>query len=509
MVAHRIALGGPRLFGGADRPVLLERSDARFIANLREELADRKRHREVRSTRVRPRDSGELRLYQPMHRVFHLALVAATCDEPTRPRLDPLKVDSAGLVIRRLARGSDGQMREQAWLTTDDRSHWGPPELWDPQRREERSHPGPGLVHADPDPDRRPRWSAGRPELDALLSTMRRTGSSRRESVTPLFPLSPTEAAGANETLLFGLVNTASSETESTSSLPTPSLQELEDAGFFPRAFTETESWEPPSPGLAIDDPRAVGLDAYRAMIQTIVVTFDLEGEGQASLRLQGLLEALEVELEDGRRVTVLEHVRSAAKVLVHGNTAESFEMPHRWPAISKRTRRALLDAAWEATQARFASARAGRSRYGDRDAQYVVRTFVRVRREDGCPPDLVWSEPSAPFEIAAWFEGSPAPKRIIELPDPLNGGLAAIKPSVAFSVPSSFSNFLGGNSEEDILTGNASEGSGPGFGFLCAWSIPIVTLCAFAMLTIIVNLLNWVFWWLPFVKICIPIKTK
>ena len=157
MVAHHVLLQSPRLFGDGDRPVLLERSDARFVVNVAEELGDPRRHDEIRGTRVQPRANGEIRLYQPMHRMFHLAVVSAVCDQPTMPRLDPRRIESAGLVIRRLNRGADGRMEELAWLTTEGSSGWGLPELWDPEERTERPQGPPGLSYADPDPDRRPR----------------------------------------------------------------------------------------------------------------------------------------------------------------------------------------------------------------------------------------------------------------------------------------------------------------------------------------------------------------
>jgi hypothetical protein len=40
----------------------------------------------------------------------------------------------------------------------------------------------------------------------------------------------------------------------------------------------------------------------------------------------------------------------------------------------------------------------------------------------------------------------------------------------------------------------------------ICSLSIPIITICALILLLIIVNLLNIVFWWLPYFKICFPI---
>ncbi len=43
--------------------------------------------------------------------------------------------------------------------------------------------------------------------------------------------------------------------------------------------------------------------------------------------------------------------------------------------------------------------------------------------------------------------------------------------------------------------------------GMICSLSIPIITICALILLMIIVQLLNIVFWWLPFFKICFPLN--
>jgi hypothetical protein len=57
------------------------------------------------------------------------------------------------------------------------------------------------------------------------------------------------------------------------------------------------------------------------------------------------------------------------------------------------------------------------------------------------------------------------------------------------------------------VLDKEASD-SGLSFdiGFICSFSLPIITLCAFILLMIIVILLNFVFWWIPLLKICLPI---
>jgi hypothetical protein len=42
--------------------------------------------------------------------------------------------------------------------------------------------------------------------------------------------------------------------------------------------------------------------------------------------------------------------------------------------------------------------------------------------------------------------------------------------------------------------------------GMICSFSIQIVFLVAFIVMFIFLILLNIVFWWLPFLKICLPI---
>ena len=61
-----------------------------------------------------------------------------------------------------------------------------------------------------------------------------------------------------------------------------------------------------------------------------------------------------------------------------------------------------------------------------------------------------------------------------------------------------------------DVDDGNIPKEKEPGFnlGMICSLSIPIITICALILLMIIVSLLNIVFWWLPFFKICFPKKT-
>ena len=57
-------------------------------------------------------------------------------------------------------------------------------------------------------------------------------------------------------------------------------------------------------------------------------------------------------------------------------------------------------------------------------------------------------------------------------------------------------------------LQDNDLDNPNLGIGMICSFSIPIITLVAFILLMIFVQLLNIVFWWLPFFKICFPVPT-
>ncbi len=68
----------------------------------------------------------------------------------------------------------------------------------------------------------------------------------------------------------------------------------------------------------------------------------------------------------------------------------------------------------------------------------------------------------------------------------------------------------LQGAKLEDIDSGDISDPPPAwGIGMICSLSIPIITLCAFIVLMIFIQLLNLVFWWLPFLRICLPFPVR
>ncbi|HST50373.1 MAG TPA: hypothetical protein VLJ61_00080 [Pyrinomonadaceae bacterium] len=141
---------------------------------------------------------------------------------------------------------------------------------------------------------------------------------------------------------------------------------------------------------------------------------------------------------------------------------------------------------------------------------KYVLRCVYE--RAQCVPAHQYVSRPSEEFELAPFFDPD-APARDIRVGLPVDvsiAGLRKFKKNVAFMMSKELRNKLGAVSgkEKDILDGK-SPGPEDSFslGHICSFSIPIITICAFILLLIIVILLNLVFWWIPLLKICFPLK--
>jgi hypothetical protein len=120
-------------------------------------------------------------------------------------------------------------------------------------------------------------------------------------------------------------------------------------------------------------------------------------------------------------------------------------------------------------------------------------------------------SLPSLPFQLASYFDPD-APARMITVALPVDTTPAALRKypkGVAFMI----SDQLGQQMKritglKDLMGGSVGDGGGFGLGMICSLSIPIITICAFIVLFIFLILLNIIFFWLPFFKICFPIPT-
>ena len=145
--------------------------------------------------------------------------------------------------------------------------------------------------------------------------------------------------------------------------------------------------------------------------------------------------------------------------------------------------------------------------------ALYYLRfAYERPR----CAPfhDPVVSAPSRAFRLGGFFDpDAPARPLVIRMPlDTSPKGLRKFPKGVGVLMSSKLRQQVEQvrNAKlKDIDEGNLSSEPSWGIGMICSLSIPIITLCAFIVLMIFLSLLNIVFWWMAFFKICLPIPVR
>ena len=142
---------------------------------------------------------------------------------------------------------------------------------------------------------------------------------------------------------------------------------------------------------------------------------------------------------------------------------------------------------------------------------RYVLRCVFRRPDCGVFQPDLV-SEPSEPFALATFFDPD-APARSIRIAMPIDtsiAGLRKFKKNVSFLISDKLRSQMGVSTDlKKLMDGDVQGGAGFSLGVICSFSIPIITICAMIILMIFVILLNIAFWWLPFLRICFPIRLK
>lgn len=509
MVAHPLVIAGPTFGSTGKQPLIVERTDREFVKGIYGELRTETGVEQLLRSQAHRRDgTNTLKLYQPLQRTFHVMMVELRCETFGFPRLDPAKVDRAGIVIRRINR--DGpQERVFGWmLNGDDVQGWV----------EFRTA---GEENADPAAERRrPVAMTGNREINKrLLSLTRRRVAPVSnlapvfnphvftERTSPAFPVPPDVARDAGRTIVFGVMQLASNEGNELAPSPLLSDDDVLAAGHYPTFFREGPARVLPQAGTTFDRTSVTNavLTDFLGFLRQLSFEFGVLEDTTEGAALRAILGGLT--LPDDSR-TALAFITQATAILLR-NQDGSFTMPAKWPAISADTSRGLLDAVKRAMQSRLERIAPVEGRFDDTDALYKARLYVRVRSDHGCPPKLWWSDYSEPFRIAPWFDNNDRVRPpLIQLPDLTN--LDQLKPNVAFAVPPRLQDLLSGNSPEDFLDGKASKkDSGFGLMWICSFSLPIIMLCAFIVLNIFLSLFNLIFQWLFFIKICIPFPTK
>lgn len=143
-----------------------------------------------------------------------------------------------------------------------------------------------------------------------------------------------------------------------------------------------------------------------------------------------------------------------------------------------------------------------------DSEAQYVIRAVYEY--DPDCPA-VVSTLPSHPFRLAKVFDPD-APARLVRMEAP------SIKPKDLRR----YARGVGIEMSPDLhrVTGSMGGGLGdvidspPGGGglsiqMICTFSIQIIFLIAFILMFAFAISLNFVFWWLAFIRICLPIPRR
>jgi hypothetical protein len=132
----------------------------------------------------------------------------------------------------------------------------------------------------------------------------------------------------------------------------------------------------------------------------------------------------------------------------------------------------------------------------------YYIRLIYTYDPE--CPPHI--SERSPYIQFSRFFD-SDAPARKMRIEAPLLKDLRKFKPGVGIEMDKDLRDLLN-RVHKGMKDGEPLEGDGVDWelGMICSFSIQIVFMVALIVMFIFLILLNIVFWWLPFLKICLPI---
>ncbi len=154
--------------------------------------------------------------------------------------------------------------------------------------------------------------------------------------------------------------------------------------------------------------------------------------------------------------------------------------------------------------------ARVPRPRY-DHESLYAVWCWVRVAGRDACEKErLVWTRPTEPFSLAEPSDLLGAKPAVVQLPDIPKlirdiprMAKARARPLAAFAAPA----------DSSYITGEAPEDTkrGWGIGWVCSFGIPVLTICAYILFSIIFAILIVLpgFFWMLLLKLCLPVPKR
>ena len=461
------------------RPAILRFTTDRFMDELVAELAARPeevRTRSVTDSRVSYREpapgEGEpttehLKLYQPAHGHFYLVASSLVCRLPGLPDhpVDRGREQQAGFVVRRL----DAEARELALVGTGEARAWRRATRPDALAPGEELLPMFALGHGEP--GRRRRLLAGVVPA-ARQDELQGAPLDEAGAPPPRSPAELLEAVEARVVHAIELLRTAD---------PPQEPIEVETSRFVLLDLADFLHRELPAVFAAVVEgaPRPAGT---QGVLVELLATRCVEGAAGPSLA-------------DAAR---LAWQHATAIVGGTGPAALPWNLRHAAPDLPGALRAALADALC----AVLGPEPAPPARTPAATTFYVLRCVYR-RPCGPLAPDVL-SAPSEPFLLAPFFDPD-APARPIRISLPIDASIAGLRKfrnnvTVAMS---------GALRQKLAQTGALQDGKlAPGGELDCSalsFSIPAITICALALLFLMLALLHLVFWWLPFVKICRP----
>ena len=456
-----------------------------------------------------------LKLYQPVHGFFYLIAASLVCHMPGLPDrvVNTSKKEKVSFVLRRI--GSDGA--EMAWIS-------------DPAK----------------DPPGNKNWVALVPDPFGQFTTL-----AKNEELLPMFPLNFTDN-GRKRRLLLGLVPTASYETfqapAALSPFPAeddpellaeraqknPLLDEVETklvepldklVNYAPRADTSPLeasqfilldfalflSKNLPMLWGALADPvlpvPGDNTSALYAMLKTSLADTTKPGiTWQAALQEAWASRGL---FADGGPPALPYNLQNTT--LLGTGQAKDTQALHI--ALETALGPALpLPSTAPVPPAGTPTAEPTVPKLDPRPGiRYVLHCVYQRPNCGPLQPDVI-SEATEPFALAPYFDFD-APTRPIRITMPIDtsiAGLRKFRKNVGFLISNKLRQQMESITDlKKALDGQVDQPPQFDLGTICSFSIPIITICALIVLMIFLILLNIVFWWLPFIRICFPIKLK
>lgn len=472
-------------------------------------------------------DLPTLRL--PMHQTFYVACCEVSCEfhaaaAHALPAFDPQRILNAGFVVRR--RTSTGEV--QRWMLRE-----GQPLGWQ----------GGSIAAQDPDDYRRYLKLK-------LVAAQYPEPSYSGEETHPLHALSvrsrPTETGSRQHTLLWGYVPLGGSYRNESAAPPSAAaVQALAQEVHWPFGLRDSRAWQPQDHRPALRGMAGLALYELLDLLLLRHRVFDSSDDDNSALRATladihfypsltprppHAFNPYDAPPAATRGESLLSWIDSSRDALLAWLSQISsgqasvgaLPLPRQTgvdgagaPLSSARGDDLYLTAAQAQTLRAQLLARGSRAmatadtglampRYGPgSDERYFIVPFLRWRDECGCEQISWGAQHSIDFRVVSPFDPQASRPRAILLPglDDLKRGAAK---GVTLVAPKSLATLLR-KIKPDMDLGTGGPGNPSGLCWNFSLSIPVVTIVAFILLMIVINLLNLIFFWLPWAFLALP----